>query len=114
MKSRGFLAFGLSTYDFSNLFTTLTHNLIKEKLPEIIEKKHLTERAHFIWLVTIKNNLNDINCGHVRKFVMFSIIFLDIIFIRFGSNLYRQIVDIPMGTICAPLVADFFFCFVIR
>ena len=31
---------------------------------------------------------------------------LDNIFIRFGSKLYRQIVGIPMGTYCAPLVAD--------
>ena len=30
----------------------------------------------------------------------------------FGSKLYRQIVDIPMGTNCAPLVADLFlFCY---
>ena len=33
---------------------------------------------------------------------------LDNIFIRFGSKLYRQIVGIPIGTICAPLVADLF------
>ena len=31
LKSRGFLASGLSTYDFSTLYTTLPHNLIKEK-----------------------------------------------------------------------------------
>ena len=38
--------------------------------------------------------------------------FLDNIFIRFGSKLYRQIVGIPMGTNCAPLVADLFlFCY---
>ena len=30
LKSRGFLASGLSTYDFSTLLTTLPHNLIKE------------------------------------------------------------------------------------
>ena len=37
---------------------------------------------------------------------------LDNIFIRFGSKLYRQIVDVPMGTNCAPLVADLFlFCY---
>ena len=36
---------------------------------------------------------------------------LDNICIRFGSKLYRQIVGIPMGTSCAPLVADLFlFC----
>ena len=33
---------------------------------------------------------------------------LDNIFIRFGSKLYRQIVGIPMGTICGTLVADLF------
>ena len=37
---------------------------------------------------------------------------LDNIFIRFDSKLYRQIVGIPMGTNCAPLVADLFlFCY---
>ena len=30
---------------------------------------------------------------------------LDNIFIRFGSKLYRQIVSIPIGTNCDPLVA---------
>ena len=37
---------------------------------------------------------------------------LNNIYIRFGNKLYRQIVDIPMGTNCAPLVADLFlFCY---
>ena len=37
---------------------------------------------------------------------------LDNIFIRFGSKLYRQIVSIPMGINCAPLVADLYlFCY---
>ena len=36
---------------------------------------------------------------------------LDNVFIGFGSKLYSQIVGIPMGTNCAPLVADLFlFC----
>ena len=33
---------------------------------------------------------------------------LDNIYIRFGTKLYRQIVEIPMGTSCEPLVADLF------
>ena len=37
---------------------------------------------------------------------------LDNIFIRFSSKLYSQIVDIPIGTKCAPVVADLFmFCY---
>ena len=39
------------------------------------------------------------------------IFLLDDIHIRFKSKLYRQIVGIPMGTNCAPFVADqFLFC----
>ena len=37
---------------------------------------------------------------------------LDNIYSRFGTKLHRQIVGIPMGTNCAPLVADLFlFCY---
>ena len=35
---------------------------------------------------------------------------LDNTFIRFDSKLYRQIVGIPMGTNCAPLVAFICYC----
>ena len=37
---------------------------------------------------------------------------MDNIFIRFGTKLYRQVGEIPMGTNFAPLVADLFpFCY---
>ena len=37
---------------------------------------------------------------------------LDNNFIRFGTKLYRQVVGIPLGTNCAPLVTDLFlFCY---
>ena len=38
LKTRGFRAVSLSTYDFSTLYTTLPHNLIKEKLIDLIER----------------------------------------------------------------------------
>ena len=37
LKSRGFRASSLSTYDFSILYTTLPHTLIKKKLINLIE-----------------------------------------------------------------------------
>ena len=37
LKARDFNATSLSTYDFSTLYTTLPHNLIKDKLIELIE-----------------------------------------------------------------------------
>jgi len=32
---------------------------------------------------------------------------IDNIFIEFGGRIFKQTVDIPMGTNCAPLFADF-------
>ena len=117
LKSRGFLASVLSTYDFSTLYTTLLHNLIKKKLTELIDK-HLTERAHFIWLVMIK--MPFFTSEQPKRYTLWPCqkmcdalhYLLDNIFIRFGLKLYRQVVGIPMGTNCAPLVADLFlFCY---
>ena len=117
LKSRGFLASGLSTYDFSTLYTTLPHNLIKEKLTDLIEQTFNREGSLYL-------ACNDKNAFFTseqpKRYKLWSCqkmcdalhYLLDIIFIRFGSKLYRQIVGIPMGTNCAPLVADLFlFCY---
>ena len=57
----------------------------------------------------------DIHFGHVRMYAMpypISWTIFMIIYIRFGTKLYRQIVGIPMGTNCVPLVADLFlYCY---
>ena len=45
--------------------------------------------------------------GRVKKFVMSLFIFW-IIFLLDLELLYRQTIGIPMGTNCAPLVADLF------
>ena len=46
------------------------------------------------------------NCDCVYKREVGNL--LDNIFIRFGTKLCEQEVGIPMGTSCAPLVADLF------
>ena len=117
LKSRGFLASSLSTFDFSTLYTTLPHNLIKEKLTELIEQTFNREGSLYL-------ACNDKNAFFTseqpKRYKLWSCqkmcdtlhYLLDNIFIRFGSKLYRQIVGIPMGTNCAPLVADLFlFCY---
>ena len=42
LKARDFNATSLSSYDFSTVYTTLPHNLIKDKLVEFIERTFLT------------------------------------------------------------------------
>ena len=48
LKSRGFRATSLSTYDFFTLYTTLPHNLIKEKLINLIEWTFKREGSPYI------------------------------------------------------------------
>ena len=47
-KSKGFKASTLSTYDFSTLYTTLPHHLIKDKLIDLIEHAFSREKALYL------------------------------------------------------------------
>ena len=99
----------LSTYDFSTLYTTLSHNLIKDILVDLIEREGslyiaCNDRNAFFTSDAVRNN-NLWSCQKVCEALTF---LLDKIYIRFGSKLYRQIVGIPMDTNCALLVADLF------
>ena len=48
LKSRGFLASSLSSYDCSTLYTTLPHNRIKDKLVDLIERTFQREGSLFL------------------------------------------------------------------
>ena len=99
---------------FSTLYTTLPHNLIKDKLVDLIERtlqregslySACNDKNAFCTSAAVKNH-NLWSCQKVCEALTF---LLDNIYIRFGSKLNSQIVGIPMGTNCAPLVADLFF-----
>ena len=102
LKSRGFLASGLSTYDFSTLFTTLPHNLIKEKLTELIEQTCNREGGSLYLACNDKNAF--FTSEQPKLYKLWSCqkmcdtlhYLLDNIFTRFGSKIYRQIVGIPI------------------
>ena len=107
----------MSSYDFSTLYTTLPHNLIKDKLIDLIERTFQREGSPYLacsdrnaFFTSEKpKTYHAWSCQNVCDALTF---LLDNIFIRFGTKLYRQVVGIPMGTNCAPLVADLFlFCY---
>ena len=117
LKARDFNATSLSTYDVSTLYTTLPHNLIKDKLIDLIESTFQREGSPYLacsdrnaFFTSEKpKKYHAWSCQNVCDALTF---LLDNIFIRFGTKLYRQVVGIPMGTNCAPLVADLFlFCY---
>ena len=77
----------------------------KEKVLFIL---HVIMWHAFFTSDAVKYNYNLWSCQKVCEALTF---ILDNIYIRVGSKLYRQIVGIPLGTNCAPLVANLFlFC----
>ena len=121
LKCRGFRETSLSTYEFSTLYTTLTHNLIKENLLDLIEWTFKRALKHYGSLSLSCNDRKVFftssdqsrytlwSCQNVCDALSY---LLDNIYIRFGTKLYRQIVGIPMSINCAPLVADLFlYCY---
>ena len=111
LKARDFNATSLSTYDFYTLYTTLPHNLIKDKLIDLSERTFQREGSPYLacndrnaFFTSEKpKTYRAWSCQNVCDALTF---LFDKIFIRFGTKLYRQVAGIPMGTNCAPLVAD--------
>ena len=54
LKDLGYQATSLSTYDFSTMYTTLPHKLIKEKLINLIERTFYKRKVSFTLLVMIR------------------------------------------------------------
>ena len=75
-KARDFNATSSHAYDISTLYTTLSHNVIKDKLIDLIEKKNSREKAFFTLHVMKEmhfqfgKKLKNIMHGHVKMNVM--------------------------------------------
>ena len=110
---RSFRATCLSTYDCSTLYTTLPHNLITEKLVDLIERAltKFYKNEGTLYLACNERKAFFTSTDH-RGYTLWSFqnvcnalsYLLDNIYIRFGNKLYRQIVGIPMGTNCSFLL----------
>ena len=108
-------ATSLSTYDFSTLYTTLPHNLIKVKILDLIERTFYKKEGK-LYLACNDKKAFFTSADHYRGYHLWSCqnvcgalsFLLDNTYIRFGIKLYAEIICIPMSTKCAPLVDDFF------
>lgn len=111
----------VDSYDFSTLYTNLPHNLIKKKFEYLIKWCFDKSKSDYICSkvsqVFSKSFFsNETHKGYVNwtdiEVITALNFLLDNIYIRFGKQIYRQVIGIPMGTNCAPLIADLFlYCY---
>ena len=110
-------ATSIQRFDFSTLYTSIPHDLLKSRMNNIINNafKHKNGATGYTHIKVGRNKSyftsdplngdNKYTANDICKMIEFLV---DNIYVRFGGQLFRQMVGIPMGTNCAPLLADLF------
>ena len=105
-------ATSIQTFDFSTLYTSIPHDLLKSRMNRIINNafKYKNGATRYTHIKVGKNKSyftsdplngdNKYTANDICKMIEFLV---DNIYVRFGGQLFRQMVGIPMGTNCAPL-----------
>ena len=91
-----------ATFDFSTLYTSIPHDLLKSRMNSIINNafKDKNGATRYTHIEVDKYTANDI-CKMIEFLV-------DNIYVRFGGQVFRQMIGSPLGTNCTPLLADLF------
>ena len=107
----------IKTYDFSTLYTTIPHTKLKARLFELIKNafKCKNGKKRYEYIVVghnstyfVKNTSNAKNKYTEDDIVRMLDFLIDNIFVECGGVIFEQVIGIPMGTNCAPLLADLF------
>ena len=105
------------TFDFATLYTTIPLSKLKDKSRKLVQlyfiKKNGQRRYKYLVLGRDRSYFVKMHSDSAKKFSETDIInmleyLIDNIFVIFGGRVFQQTVGIPMGTICAPLLADVF------
>ena len=113
-------ATSVQTFDFSTLYTSIPHDPLKSRISNLVHnafrKKDGSVRYTHIKVTRAKGYFtHDINGSRENMYTAANIckmigFLIDNIFVQFVGRLFLQVIGIPMGTNCAPLLADLFLC----
>ena len=110
-------ATSIQTFDFSTPYTSISHDLLKSHMNNITNNplKHKNGATRYTHIKVGRNKsyftsdpLNGDNKYIANDICKVTKFLVDNIYVRFGGQLFRQMVGIPMATNCAPLLADLF------
>ena len=103
-------------FDFSTLYTNIPHDKLKSRLASIIRNSFIFKNGNrrYKYLVLghgeayfVKEH-SDYKSKYTEDDIIKMLELLVDIFVVFVGKVFQQIVGIPMGTNCAPLLADIF------
>ena len=118
LKSPNFdLITNIKSFDFSTLYTTIPHQKLKSRLATIIRNSFMNKNGNRRYTFFVlgrggpffvrehsgsKSKYTEEDIIRMREFLV------DNIFVVFVGKFFQQIIGIPMGTKCVPLLADMF------
>ena len=106
-------AYHFDSFDFSTLYTNISHSALKYALNVLIKDAYTIKGAQYLsinkhgrayWSQSVSSG-KAISAHELIKMLEYLV---DNIFIEVGNRVYRQCIGIPMGTDCAPLLANLF------
>ena len=104
------------SFDFSTLYTNIPHDLLLECLKSLVEEAYRVRGANYISIGYSKTYWTDKTelgrtCISEHKFLDHIRFLIDNIYINVSNKVFKQSIGIPMGTDCAPLLANLFLFF---
>ncbi len=103
----------ITTWDFSTLYTTIPHSDLIKRISGLINltfdkndgKKLLINERNAYFSDEDRTNYSSFSKKEFCKLFEF---LMSNIYIKLGDEIFRQIIGIPMGTNCAPLLANLY------
>ena len=99
--------------DFSTLYTNIPHDKLKERMAKVIGDAYDGDGRKYISVYTsgasFVNNPKSTTKAYTKEQLIDMVNYLiDNCYVTCGDSLFRQKIGIPMGTDCAPFLANLF------
>ena len=117
LRLRNFRCSHVSSFDFSTVYTSLPHDLIKAKVLSLVNWCFTRESKTYLCTSDKAGFFNNkkydsYKCWSCAELWEAFTFLMENIYVQFDGMVYQQIVGIPMGTNCAPLITDLFlYCY---
>ena len=102
----------MKSFDFSTLYTTIPHQKLKSRLATIIRNSFIYKNGNqgYKYLVLGREGPYFVreHSDSKSKYTEEDIIRMLEFLVVFAGKVFQQIIGIPMGTKCTPLLADIF------
>ena len=104
------------SYDFATLYTNIPHDALKNNIRNLVHEAFKIRGAKYLivnrhgkahWSLEPASNTTCVSVSK-SKLVEWTEYLIDNVYIKVGNNVYRQSIGIPMGTDCAPQLANLF------